>query len=72
MYTRPDALPYMVNIRATMFDQTGWYAPFIETFTREKLSFAETGAPHSFDEFPTVEDIERLTPAFEKEMGRSA
>ena len=72
MYTRPDALPYMVNIRATMFDQTGWDAPFIETFTREKLSFAETGAPHSFDEFPTVEDIERLTPAFEKEMGRSA
>lgn len=71
IYTRPMAMDFMVNIRATMFEETSWYAPFIETYLCEKLDWAETGAPHSFNKFPTWDDIDRLSSAFNITMGRS-
>ncbi len=42
----------IVNVRATLFDDPGWFAPFIETWTNARLSWATTGARHSFPEFP--------------------
>ncbi|WP_300376265.1 GFA family protein [Henriciella sp.] len=71
LYTRPEGVDFMVNIRATMLDDTSWFAPFMETYLSEKLDWAETGAPHGFEQFPTMDDIERLTPAFNTAMGRS-
>lgn len=41
-----------VNVRATMLDDATWFAPYMETFTSEKLSWAETGAVESFEQFP--------------------
>jgi hypothetical protein len=35
-------------------------APFVETFTAEKLPFAETGAKHSFATVPPMEAWEGL------------
>lgn len=53
-----------VNVRATMLDDASWYAPFIETYTSEALPWASTGAPHSYAEFPPMEDYQGLIAAF--------
>ena len=60
MFTRPQGIDFFVNVRPTMLEQTGWYSPFIETFTSEKLAWAATPAVHSYDKFPPMEDYERL------------
>jgi hypothetical protein len=60
MFTRPVFLPHIVNIRPTMFDDRAWFAPFMETFTKTKLPWAQTGAVRSFEEFPAVEAYEDL------------
>ena len=60
MFTRPQGIDFFVNVRPTMLEDTGWYSPFIETFTSEKLAWAATPAVHSYDKFPPMEDYERL------------
>lgn len=52
LFTRFDAMPGFVNLRPTMLDDTSWFAPFMETYTSEKLPFAATGAELSFERFP--------------------
>ncbi|WP_394825779.1 GFA family protein [Pendulispora albinea] len=64
MFTRPAALPHIVNVRPTMLDEHAWFAPFLETFTKTKLPWAVTGAVHSFEEFPPMEAYEALLQAF--------
>jgi hypothetical protein len=64
MFTRPQALPHIVNVRPTMFDDPGRAAPFMETFTKTKLPWAVTGAQHSFEEFPPMEAYLGLMNAF--------
>ena len=61
MFTRPEGLDHFVNLRATMLDDATWVAPFIETWTREKLPWATTSAPHSFETFPAFEAYATLT-----------
>lgn len=70
MFTRPPGMDWFVNVRATMLDAHGWFAPFVETFTREKLPWAATPAKHSFETFPEMADYERLTRAFAEEGKR--
>ena len=60
MFTRPQGIDFFVNVRPTMLEETGWFSPFIETFTSEKLDWVETPAVHSYDKFPPIEDYERL------------
>lgn len=60
MFTRIAGVDWFVNVRPTMFDDTGWFHPFMETYTATKLPFAETGAVRSFDEFPAIEELEPL------------
>jgi hypothetical protein len=60
MFTRPEGMDWFVNVRATMLDDPGWYAPFIETWTSEKLAFAQTGAPHSYEALPPLDAYEGL------------
>lgn len=52
LFTRPEGVGDFVNVRSTMFENAADYRPFIETFTKEKLAWASTGATHSFDGFP--------------------
>lgn len=52
LFTRPEGVGDFVNVRSTMFEAAADYRPFIETFTKEKLAWASTGATHSFDGFP--------------------
>jgi len=55
IFTRPEGLDQFVNVRTTMLDVAGPYAPFIETYTSEKLPWATTPAIHSFERFPAME-----------------
>ncbi|KQV44394.1 MULTISPECIES: GFA family protein [unclassified Rhizobium] len=65
LFTRPAGMDWFVNVRPTMLDDTSWYSPFIETFTSEKLAFAETGARHSYETFPPMEAYEGLIAEFQ-------
>lgn len=64
MFTRPAGFDFFVNVRPTMLEETGWYSPFIETYTSEKLAWAQTPAVHSYEKFPPMEDYERLIGAY--------
>jgi hypothetical protein len=64
MFTRPQALPHIVNVRSTLLDTPPSSAPFMETFRKTKLPWVVTGAPHSFEEFPPVEAYLGLMQAF--------
>jgi hypothetical protein len=61
MFTKTEGMEWFVNLRPTMLDDAGWFTPFIETWTREKLPFAQTGAVHSYEALPEMQDYERLT-----------
>lgn len=52
MFTRPEGMDHLVNLRPSMLDEHAWFVPFIETFTGEKLPWATTAAAHSFEAFP--------------------
>ena len=67
MFTRPEGMDWFVNLRATMLDDPSWFTPFIETWTSEKLSFAETGAVHSYAALPEMNAYEGLVKEY---MGR--
>ncbi|MEW5683473.1 MAG: GFA family protein [Pseudomonadota bacterium] len=64
MFTRPDEVDWLVNVRATLLDDVSWYIPFMETYTSEALPWAKTPAKHSYERFPPMEDYARLTEAF--------
>lgn len=60
IFTRAAALPQVVNVRPTMFDDHAWFAPFMETYAKAKLPWAHAGAVRSFAEFPPMEAFESL------------
>lgn len=64
MFTRPEGMDELVNVRATMLDDRSWFEPFIETFTSEKLPWASTPARHSFATFPEMSQYEGLMGDF--------
>ncbi|MCP1198736.1 GFA family protein [Notoacmeibacter sp. MSK16QG-6] len=61
-----------INLRATMLDDPSWFAPFVETQTTEKLAFAETGAPISYERFPEMGDYPGLIQRFSEEGAKPA
>ncbi|MEW5421772.1 GFA family protein [Amorphus sp. 3PC139-8] len=64
LYTLPDGLDEFINLRATMFDDTEWIAPFVETCTSEKLAWVTTPARFSFEQFPPMESFGDLISAY--------
>ena len=70
MFTRIDALSWLVNLRPSMLDDHRWYAPFIELFTREKLPWAATPARHSYETSPEPAEFEPLMKAYAAEGAR--
>lgn len=64
MFTRPDRLDHIVNVRTTLLDTPSTEAPFIETFMSNALPWAKTGATHSFDGFPPMDAYEPLIAEF--------
>ena len=68
MFTRPDGMDWMVNLRPTMLDDPSWFTPFIELWTREKLPWATTAAVHSYETLPAMEDFAGLTEAYAEQL----
>ncbi|MEB2312440.1 MAG: GFA family protein [Sorangiineae bacterium] len=60
MFTRPAALPQVVNVRPTLLDERAWFAPFMETYTSTRLPWAQTGAVRSFEAFPPMNTFNEL------------
>lgn len=60
LFTRPEGLDQLVHLRATMLDDARWFRPYIETWTREGLAWAKTGAEHSYETQPNFEDYGAL------------
>jgi hypothetical protein len=70
LFTRPQGMDELVNIRATMMDDVQSFNPFIETYTDEKLSWAKTSAVHSFRKFPDPESFPALLSEFAKQYNK--
>jgi hypothetical protein len=64
VFTRIEPDMGFVNVRGGALDDPSWFAPFVESYTREKLPWAETGARHSFEKFPEPEEYGRLLAEF--------
>ncbi|MFL6856635.1 MAG: GFA family protein [Allosphingosinicella sp.] len=64
LFTRAEGFDWFVNLRAPVLDDHGWFEPFVELWTREKLSWAETGAAHSYEADPPMADWETLMEAY--------
>ncbi|MBD8651178.1 GFA family protein [Rhizobium sp. CFBP 13726] len=69
LYTKATGMDGFVNIRPTMLDDADWFAPFIETFTSTKFPWANTGATHSFAEFPPMDAYEGLARDYRAQAG---
>lgn len=67
MFTRPEGMDWFVNLRATMLDRHDWFAPFVETYTDEKLPWASTSAPHSFGKLPADDAFPALIEAYARQ-----
>jgi hypothetical protein len=52
LFTRPEGMDMMVNLRATMLDDHAWFQPYVETCRSEGFAWASTGAVHSFANIP--------------------
>jgi hypothetical protein len=70
MFTHPNGLDWVVNVRATMLDRHSWYAPFVEVYTAEKLAWASTGARYSFATQPDLDGYAPALAAFAREGAR--
>ncbi|KQV15633.1 aldehyde-activating protein [Rhizobium sp. Root1203] len=64
MFTRPEGMDWFVNLRPTMLDDPRWFTPFIETWTNEKLPFAQTGAVYSYEALPEMDAYEGLVKEY--------
>ena len=42
----------LLNVRAALLDDAGWFVPFLETYRSTKLAWVTTPAVERFDEFP--------------------
>ena len=66
MFTRPTFMPEITNLRPTMLDDHAWVEVFAETYTSAKLAWVNTGAVHSFTEFPPNDAYMGLIQEYQK------
>jgi hypothetical protein len=64
IYTEPEGLPDIVNVRSTLFDHPRSERPFVEIFLGEGLPWAGTGASHSYKALPAMEEWPSLIEQF--------
>jgi hypothetical protein len=70
MFTRPPGMDWFVNLRPAMLDDHGWFEPFVETWTAERLPWAHTPATHGFATEPEPAAFAPLIEAFAKTGAR--
>jgi hypothetical protein len=66
VFSKSTGLEFMVNVRATMFDDTSWFAPLVDIYTSEKLPWVSTGAPHGYPHYPGVDVFQELMAEYAK------
>lgn len=71
MFTRIVGVEAFLNLRPAVLDDDGWFVPFIETMTREKLPWASTPARHRFAGFPAMKELPALIAEFAEAAGGS-
>lgn len=64
MFTRPEGMDELVNLRPSMLDNHGWFVPFVEVWTQEGLPWVDTPAVHSFATQPNLEEYSKLIEEF--------
>ena len=64
MFTRPPGVDFIVNVRPTMLEDTAWFTPFMQTYTSTKLPWVSVETTYSYEEFPRMEDFQRLAGEF--------
>ncbi|WP_273821033.1 GFA family protein [Pseudomonas asplenii] len=64
LFTRPDGSDAFVGVRSSLLDKPERYAPYMETWTREKLPWTSTGAKVGYEAFPDPQDYPALMAAF--------
>jgi hypothetical protein len=64
LFTRPEGMDDMVNLRATMLEDRAWYAPYVEVHTDEGFAWAKTGATKSFGKLPAEAEWGPMIEAF--------
>lgn len=69
LFTRPEGMDEFINIRSVMLEGARTYKPFVETYTDEKLEWANTGAEHSFCKFPSQERFPELLQEYAQKHG---
>ena len=60
MFTEPEQVTTVLNLRTAMLDNPSAFLPFVETFTNEKLDWVEAPAIRSFPEFPDLGEFHDL------------
>ena len=68
IYTTTEPDMGFVNLRASMLDDAGWFVPFVETQTAEKLPWVETPAKRSYERFPEMQEYQALTEEFRRQQ----
>ncbi len=71
IFTRAQGIDQFVNLRPTTLDDASWFAPFIETCTKERLPWASTGAVYSFETFPPAADWSGLMTEYARQAAKS-
>jgi hypothetical protein len=64
MFTHVEGFDAFVNVRPTLLENPSWFSPFIETMTKERLTWAETPARHRFESFPPINEFGALIQEF--------
>lgn len=64
IFTKIEGADARVNVRATLCHDSSWFTPFVETMTKDKLTWAVTPAIHSYNAFPSAEEFKRLLTEF--------
>lgn len=70
IYTTGPLLGGNVNFRPTMLEDASWVTPYLETWALTKLPGVETGAKHSFPEFPPPDQYGALMEGYACEGAR--
>jgi hypothetical protein len=70
IFTRAQGIDQFVNVRPTMLDDASFFAPFIETCTKDRLQWATTGAVYSFETFPPAAEWAGLMAEYARQAAK--
>lgn len=71
LFTRPEGLDFLVNVRVTMLDDPDPYPPYIEVYTCDRLPWVTTAAVKSYERIPPFEEYEKLAQEYALHVGAS-